>query len=169
MWTPEIRGTLPCPRCTGQLVPFHVPEGRASGCNCCGGIWVDDQAFAALRQGMEDEVVGVADVLNSRNTVPDATERATIRCPTCARMLIPTEVSRVRIDFCTAHGTWVDHGEVEAIANATEIASSGSASQRDWEKRLSGDLGVLPEGLVTALGTVIAVGEHSRRVRRRGR
>jgi Zn-finger nucleic acid-binding protein len=114
---------------------------------------------------MEDDVVGVAGVLSARPRHAPAA-RAAIRCPVCARELIATEISRVRVDFCTAHGTWLDHADVEAIADAVAIASSGSSSQKDWEARLTGDLGVLPQGLVTALGTVIAVGEHSRRVRR---
>jgi Zn-finger nucleic acid-binding protein len=158
--------TLACPQCQGQLAPFDVPEGAAAGCRSCGGAWVDDRAFAALRQGMEDDVVGVAGALEARPRNGDANERPGLRCPVCSRELIATEISRVRVDFCTAHGTWMDHGDVEAIADAVAVASSGSSSQKDWEARLTGDLGVMPKGLVSALGTVIAVGEHSRRARR---
>lgn len=153
-----------CPRCRGQLVSFTVPEGTALGCSTCGGVWVDDHAFTALRQGMEDDVVGVAAALRARQRSPEPDRRDIIRCPVCSRELIATDISTVRVDFCTAHGTWLDHGDVEAIADAVTVASSGS--HKDWEARLTGDLGVLPSGLVTALGTVISVGEHSRRLRR---
>ena len=166
---PAILGVPSCPRCGGHLLPFAVPEGEALGCDVCRGVWVDDRAFAALRQGMEDEDVGVAAVLQAEYRESSTTTRPPIGCPICRRVLMPTEVSRVRVEFCVAHGTWIDRDEVEAVADAAADASSGSPSSRDWAERLSGDFGVLPEGLVTALGTIIAVGDHSRRVPRPGR
>ena len=71
----------------------------------------------------------------------------------------------MRLDFCLAHGTWFDHEDVDAIAQATQDASAGEPSEEKWVERVSRDLGVLPEGLVEDLGTVIAVGEHKRRLR----
>jgi Zn-finger nucleic acid-binding protein len=155
-----------CPRCGGHLLPFAIPQGEALGCDACRGVWVDERAFAALRQGMEDEVVGVAGALMTKSRDFSTNTRPAICCPICRRVLTPTEVSRVRIEFCAAHGTWIDCAEVEAIGAAVADASSGSPSSRDWAERISGDIGVLPEGLVTALGTIIAVGDHSRRAPR---
>ena len=148
-------------------MPFEVPQGEALGCDGCGGVWVDDRAFAALRQGMEDEIMGVGEALAER-ALPSLGMRVPTRCPICAHALTPTQVSGVRVDFCAAHGTWIDHVEVEAIATGVQLASAG-AGPSSWAERLSGDLGVLPAGLVTALGTVIAVGEHARRARRERR
>jgi Zn-finger nucleic acid-binding protein len=117
---------------------------------------------------MEDDVVGVAAALvrRDRDRERGPARHAPLLCPACDHELIATDVSTVRVDFCIAHGTWLDHDDIGAIASAIQIASSGNANQKDWEARLTGDLGVLPKGLVTALGTVIAVGEHARRVHR---
>ena len=161
----EAEVSLRCPRCGAALAPFEVPRGEAQGCEACGGVWVDDRAFAALRQGMEDEVVGIADALDSAPHSRRAEGLAPVRCPICGRELTATEVSHVRLDFCAAHGTWFDHEDVDAIAHATRDASQGEPSEDAWVERVSRDLGVLPEGLVEALGTVIAVGEHKRRLR----
>jgi len=110
--------------------------------------------------------VGVAEVLLSRQRASEPGARDPARCPVCSHALIPTEVTGVRVEFCAAHGTWLDRAEVEDIASAVQAASEGHTSASGWAERLSGDFGVLPAGLVAALGTVIAVGEHCRRRRR---
>lgn len=161
----EAEPPLGCPRCGAALAKFEVPRGEAHGCEACGGVWVDDQAFAALRQGMEDEVVGIADALESVPHSRRAEGLGPVKCPICRRELTATEVSSVRLDFCLAHGTWFDHEDVEAIARATQDANQGEPSEDEWVERVSRNFGVLPEGLLEAIGTVIAVGEHKRRLR----
>jgi hypothetical protein len=71
----------------------------------------------------------------------------------------------VRLDFCPAHGTWFDHDDVDALARAMQAASADDDSTDAWAERVSHDYGALPTGLVEALGTIIAVGEHKRRLR----
>lgn len=143
-----------------------MPQGLARGCEACGGVWLDDRAFAALRQGMEDDVVGIADALSRRVLISLQPALPQLDCPVCAHGLMATEVSGVKVDFCPAHGTWLDQRSVEAIALASQEARGATENQDEWVERISGSFHAVPLGLLEALGTVIAVGDHRRRLRR---
>jgi Zn-finger nucleic acid-binding protein len=129
-------------------------------------VWLDDRAFGALRHGMEDDVVGIADALSRRVVIRVAPPAAALACPACAHELTATEVSGVQVDFCAAHGTWLDPRSVEAIALASQDARGETENDDEWVERISGSFHAVPVGLLEALGTVIAVGDHRRRLRR---
>jgi Zn-finger nucleic acid-binding protein len=103
-----------CPRCTRLL---HATDGPDLVCGTCGGAFVDHGDLTAR-----------IDAARPGGPQPDAPRHARgaprerdvhyARCPTCAqpmtRMNFGTR-SGIILDVCRAHGTWFDHGELEAV------------------------------------------------------
>lgn len=79
----------------------------------CGGIWLDD---ADMRSGMK-----AGDDLRSVTIRPTLTPDTAqpVTCPICARSMQRYRwnySSPVVLDQCSeSHGTWIDHGEVQAM------------------------------------------------------
>ncbi len=52
----------------------------------------------------------------------------TINCPICQQPMQKQDIPQgVEIDFCDAHGVWLDAGEFELIAKADEARSQATA------------------------------------------
>jgi Zn-finger nucleic acid-binding protein len=107
----------PCPACRTALVRAHPSHG-VFVCQTCGGVFADLSASNALRNAAEPAIVAVAHTAaqQARFAVPaDVRGRA---CPACQAMLAQTTFAGVSIDYCAAHGTWFDRGEIVRIVSA---------------------------------------------------
>lgn len=122
MWT--------CPACGAGLTRAHPVYG-VYACGACGGMWTDHGASLALRAADADPAFAhIARQLDEGVRGAGPSNRAR-QCPECAATLAPTVLFGVTLDYCQAHGTFFDRGEVakvrEAGVNGTGKALSAGA------------------------------------------
>jgi Zn-finger nucleic acid-binding protein len=112
---------MKCPRCKTELVAVGVEQGRASGCESCGGLWLDDRARTDLLERK-------AEVLARRapGALPEPDDNAYPRCPQCNAVMKKEEMFYAQVDRCPPHGVWFDRGELEFVAreHAAQVARS---------------------------------------------
>jgi Zn-finger nucleic acid-binding protein len=89
-----------------------IRVGRATGCDQCRGVWLDDSAYAEVREQSWARVVEKG----SRKAPAARDDRHPLCCPLCPKPMGKTELAHVKVDYCVGHGTWFDPGELEAIA-----------------------------------------------------
>ncbi len=74
----------------------------------------------------------------------------TINCPVCQQPMEKQDVPQgVEIDFCDAHGVWLDAGEFEAIVKAEQDkAPAASAAAKPTSKAggIAGSVGSMVAG-----------------------
>ena len=105
-------GELSCPRCAVALQETRGVESAVQGCDSCGGVWVDHETLGRLGQNLRDAKVLASRVaIRGRARVLDHRE---IGCPVCTTTLHRARVpgTDVDVDYCAAHGTWLDWGEI---------------------------------------------------------
>lgn len=57
---------------------------------------------------------------------------ATMRCPICNELLVPTERQGIEIDFCPrCRGVWLDRGELDKIIERSMTAYSPRSYRED--------------------------------------
>jgi Zn-finger nucleic acid-binding protein len=113
---------MKCPRCKTELIAVGVERGRASGCQACGGLWLDQRATTDLLERKPASLAGGAAV-----TRPEHDESAILRCPECGGSLQKEETFYVQVDRCESHGVWFDRGELEFIARETAARAAQDA------------------------------------------
>jgi Zn-finger nucleic acid-binding protein len=112
----ELDPRLPCPRCADYLNETRVHESVLSSCRSCGGMWIDSATIGRLRTARDHEVEAAAQRVAKRE--PDAfnppDRSLSIACPVCRQSLqrTPFPGTSEPIDWCAAHGTWLDHAEI---------------------------------------------------------
>lgn len=109
---------MTCPRCSTLLGLVRQRDFTLQGCTSCGGVWlnsVDAQRFAMAPPADVVERAAQAQAM-APNSPPLA---GPINCPICAQSLSRHRVERagVEVDFCAAHGTWFDGGELCRVAS----------------------------------------------------
>jgi Zn-finger nucleic acid-binding protein len=122
---------LTCPRCAGGLKGIRTRSVELSGCEGCGGVWLDNAAARRVIDALCDDTVGRVDALARVAQRP--TDRAqSIACPSCAGPLARWSVpeANVDVDWCERHGTWFDRDELATVARtyAARRAYGGSGS-----------------------------------------
>ena len=103
---------LRCPRCAVPLQETRIDDNCIEGCDVCGGAWVDHDTLARLGSDVSDAKVLASRVaIRGRARVLDSTP---IACPVCSTALRRARVegTGVDVDYCAAHGTWLDWGEI---------------------------------------------------------
>lgn len=131
--------TLNCPRCELPMTTAHVNTAAgavvidvcATG---CGGIWLDD---ADMSNGLD-----VTDDLQTMVVHPSYTPDTSqpVNCPVCRETMARYRwnyTSPVHLDQCpTGHGTWVDHGEVQAMEEFEESELLSPQKKAQLQARL---------------------------------
>lgn len=118
----NTQAALLCPRCR---IDLHVGQAAGAvlhGCGACGGIWADMQTSHRLCEALDGDTRALVDSAERHAAhVPDTAQA--IACPVCAQALARTRIQNagVDLDYCAAHGTWFDRGELGKIAQATAI------------------------------------------------
>jgi hypothetical protein len=81
-------------------------------------MWTDHAASLALRAADADPAFSqIARQLDegARGSAPSGSARS---CPECGAALAPTKLFGVDLDYCQAHGTFFDRGEVAKLQEA---------------------------------------------------
>lgn len=132
---PETTAAFACPRCSAQtpLMPIGIASSATiHACPVCHGILVGARAWCTIVQRPE-LARQIASKLPARDAKPAELVRM-LRCPTCTREMERGRFgasSPIVIDVCVAHGSWLDSGEVVAIADHAALrARVGVAAAR---------------------------------------
>jgi Zn-finger nucleic acid-binding protein len=120
-----------CPRCGTPLASVQTRSALLSGCQACGGVWLDNGSTQRVIDALCGDTVGRADALSRFAQRPTDRERQ-IACPVCTQALARWTVpeANIDVDFCRDHGTWFDRDELGAVARsyAARRAYGGGAA-----------------------------------------
>lgn len=123
-------GGMSCPRCEGvRLSRRSVQYVGVDDCPRCGGAFLSARAFEAMCAD-----AGLYELV--REAYPPAPlgnppGPMYLKCPDCRDVMnrrLFAEGSRVVLDVCRAHGTWLDRGELRAVIEF--VATGGFAEER---------------------------------------
>ena len=123
-----------CPGCRGALARVVVGDLALLECAVCGGVWVDAADFERICADRETR----AAVLARPPQSPTPKWQSSIHyrpCIVCGKMMNRMNFGRMSgtvIDVCRGHGTFLDSGELHAIA--TFITEGGLDRARQREK-----------------------------------
>jgi Zn-finger nucleic acid-binding protein len=109
--------TLACPRCGAGLKGVRTRSVELSGCEACGGVWLDNAAARRVIDVLCDDTVGRAEAI-ARFAQRPTDRAARIACPACSQPLTRWSVpeANVDVDWCEQHGTWFDRDELATVA-----------------------------------------------------
>jgi Zn-finger nucleic acid-binding protein len=130
-------GTVPteCPACHGSLQSTVVGEAALLECKRCDGVWLDAAEFERV---CADQSTRAA-VLHRWTESPGKPAEAAVRyrpCIVCGKMMNRVNFSRrsgTIVDVCRGHGTFLDAGELHAIA----LFIQGGGLERTREKEIA--------------------------------
>lgn len=127
-----------CPVCNGPLATVTIDGESVERCGLCGGEYCDHHALLAILNAH----------LPHEGSHPDRYKRSISlsepvsyrNCPVCDEPMLRRnfrETSGVVVDVCSAHGVWLDRGELGAL---TEFASTGAMREADRRLRERADI-----------------------------
>ena len=124
-----------CPECRGALERITLGDVSLLECRACAGVWVGAADFERICADRESHAAILA---RPRSPSSDRTQQTSVRyrpCVVCGKMMNRVNFGRVSgtvIDVCRGHGTFLDSGELHAIA--TFIMEGGLDRARQLEK-----------------------------------
>jgi Zn-finger nucleic acid-binding protein len=135
-----------CPRCREELFVGIVGETPVERCHRCYGVWLANDALAALvgNRHAQQEVVAApeAEAAGGEIRVRPAL------CPDCRAILAKVAFapgSTIEVDTCAAHGVWFDRAELQQAADfvlSGKLDAVRAAEQADRELEIAA--GVAP-------------------------
>lgn len=124
-----------CPSCKAPLASIEVGATPLLECASCDGVWIDAAAFEALCASRETQAA-VLHTFDRRATIP-ADGRVRYRpCLRCGKMMNRVNFGRISgtvVDVCRGHGTFLDAGELHAIAAFITSGGLERARARELE------------------------------------
>ncbi len=113
---------MECPRCRVPLGAIGIaPGANVHACSKCGGVLVGARAWCTLVTRSD-----LAQQLHARlpqSVAEAATLLRMLQCPLCSREMERGRFgasSNIVIDVCTAHGLWLDGGEIMAVVQHSQ-------------------------------------------------
>ncbi len=108
-----------CPGCRADMAAVSVGAVPMLECPACDGVWLDAAAFERI---CTDGEARAAVIHRPGGTGPATTEqRFRYRpCLRCGRMMNRVNFARLSgtiVDVCRGHGTFLDRGELHAVAS----------------------------------------------------
>ena len=130
----EEAASAHCPACRGDMQAVRLGDVSTLECLSCDGLWLDAEAFEGICINREAQ----AAVLHKSTTNPPALEkrvsyRPCLRCGTMMNRINFGRLSGTIVDVCKGHGTFLDHGELEAIVTFIQGGGIDRARQRQIE------------------------------------
>ncbi len=139
-WVDATAHELRCPRCGGRLERTNLENVHVEQCARCLGCFVRTEDFGELvRQEESGHHVDVH-IAQAGRELPRQVLLAPVRCPHC-----PREMDRARfaqraelvVDVCSAHGIWLDAGELPMVLGFVKDRVGGSATPSAAEREES--------------------------------
>jgi Zn-finger nucleic acid-binding protein len=114
--------TTKCPSCRGGMHWIHVGDVDLLECASCDGTWIEAAAFDKLCTQREHQAAIAHRVMESKDAggapAPAASRVRYRPCPQCGKMMNRQNFGRLSgtiVDTCSAHGTFLDRGELHQI------------------------------------------------------
>lgn len=110
-----------CPACERALVPCRVRDVWLLSCSSCDGLWVPVTSFDVLVRRAPATPEDASSGLGTRRTEAAPLFDARVvyrRCPECRERMVRKNFGRssgVIVDWCGAHGTWLDPDELARV------------------------------------------------------
>ncbi len=132
---PTDAAALACPVCAEPLALQGIGGVPVRECARCAGLWVPGEHFDALvKKAMEaaraTPTRGITAVARSSEAATDGAVHYR-DCPVCAQPMHRKNFgrrSRIIVDWCREHGTWLDAQELERVAG---FVMSGALEQAE--------------------------------------
>jgi Zn-finger nucleic acid-binding protein len=111
-----------CPGCRNALHRVSLGAAALLECGTCDGVWVDADDFERICADTESR----AAVLHKWTTPPPQVFERQVRyrpCVRCGKMMNRVNFGKLSgtvVDVCRGHGTFLDAGELHAIASFVE-------------------------------------------------
>lgn len=124
----------PCPRCAEPTRRVEHGAHVAYVCTACGGALLGPAELAHLRAVRDEDFV--RDVRRAVGVIaPYARRHAALSCPACRGPLRKEQVgeSVLLMHACATHGTFFEHGAVEAFTDMWAERRAGDISDEDLE------------------------------------
>lgn len=125
-----------CPACREPLARVAISDLTLLECTACDGVWVDASDFDRI---CADREARAAVLGRPRPTPPENATHPVVRyrpCVVCGKMMNRINFGRVSgtvIDVCRGHGTFLDSGELHAIAQFISDGGLDRTRQREKE------------------------------------
>ena len=123
-----------CPGCRNTMQQVAIGAASVLDCDRCDGVWLDAADFERICADREFR----AAVLHRWTTPPaPANPQQHVRyrpCVRCGKMMNRVNFGRLSgtvIDVCRGHGTFLDAGELHAIATFVEAGGLGRMRERE--------------------------------------
>jgi Zn-finger nucleic acid-binding protein len=130
--------TTRCPACRGDMHWIRVGDVDLLECASCDGTWIEAAAFDRLCTQREQQAAIANKAMAS--TKPGEAPVQTARpvryrpCPQCGKMMNRQNFGRLSgtiVDACSAHGTFLDRGELHHVVKF--ILEGGFSRMRQAE------------------------------------
>ena len=121
-----------CPGCRGTLQRVSIGAASLLECSSCDGVWLDAADFERMCADRESR----AAVLH-RWTSADPRDAQQVRyrpCVRCGKMMNRVNFGRLSgtiVDVCRGHGTFLDAGELHAIASFIDAGGLDRMRERE--------------------------------------
>lgn len=125
-----------CPRCESELRIRMLEQGSVIECEGCEGLWVENRTFLRICRDAREGAIPRAEPAATPPTLASSGEGMRyIPCLLCGELMFRRQFtdggrpSRVVVDRCRDHGTWLDRDELERVLSflARSAESRGSA------------------------------------------
>jgi Zn-finger nucleic acid-binding protein len=122
-----------CPACPNTMHRVAIGTASVLECGRCDGVWLDAADFERICADRESR----AAVLHRWTTPPAAVSARHVRyrpCVRCHKMMNRVNFGRLSgtvVDVCRGHGTFLDAGELHAIASFIEAGGLDRMRERE--------------------------------------
>ena len=126
-----------CPRCAGELQIRALGTADVIECSGCGGLWLTSHVFEAVCRDTERrlDTFLLAPPEGDPAQAPEPPGRVYIACMGCGQLMlrrnfrIAGRSSGVIVDYCRGHGVWLDHQELERVAEFIRTHGTAGGSR----------------------------------------
>ncbi len=116
-----------CPDCKVDLRTEELLGVRLDVCPECAGIYFDDGEMVKLKESGDDAFAEVDSAVHPDEKFEPSGRDEKRMCPSCRTPMheyVYLYTSSVKLDSCPeCHGTWVEHGELEAMQRTLDEES----------------------------------------------
>lgn len=137
---PPIPDGRSCPRCSGGLRIRMLEQGSVIECEDCEGLWIENRTFLRICKEARASAAPRSEP-RLASPAPASSEEAMryIPCLSCGELMFRRQFtdggrpSRVVVDRCRDHGTWLDRDELERVLSflARSMETHASAAGLD--------------------------------------
>jgi Zn-finger nucleic acid-binding protein len=137
---PVKSADLKCPRCSVNLMLVRARAEILHECESCGGLWLGKETLEKICREKEEQEAVLNLELEIERREPPGTHRQTrvyIPCPVCLKLMNRNNFARcsgIVIDWCKAHGTWLDRDELKNIVMFIQGGGLKKARRREYAR-----------------------------------